>query len=160
VTVSAQTSASGKAGGVADQCPLQLPVLHQAELPVVVAGIVEEHLGGAAAGEVRDPNRRPSLMAWPKPAVLPARSSQAREHPGPDRAAQGGHFRLFCPPLGRNVGTKIRRQVKFCLHRIFGLMVGRPLPGAPLLVGTFVPAAFPAVVRVLSTIVGPDGRKP
>jgi hypothetical protein len=59
VTVSAQTSASGKAGGVADQCPVQLPVLHRAEQPVVVAGIVEEHVGGAAVGEVRDPGQAP-----------------------------------------------------------------------------------------------------
>lgn len=37
--------------------------------------------------------------------------------------------------------------------------LARDFPGPPLLVSTFVPETFPAVVRVLNPFVGADGRK-
>lgn len=37
--------------------------------------------------------------------------------------------------------------------------LARRFPGPPLLVGTFVPATFPAVVRVLNPFIGADGQK-
>jgi hypothetical protein len=41
----------------------------------------------------------------------------------------------------------------------FADWLARPFPGPPLLVSTFVPETFPAVVRVLNPFVGAAGRK-
>ena len=52
-----------EAGGVADQGPAELAVGHVAEPPVVVAGVVEQYVGLAVAGEVTDPEGPPVIDA-------------------------------------------------------------------------------------------------